>query len=98
MAQGAEGDIGAFLTSRNFDIGQYSFVFAMINSAMLLSAAIGSLVLSVILARTGNYNLFLVIGAVLTMVGSSAFYLTGSSRREDEPELTKAAQPFGDRA
>lgn len=84
MAQGAEGDIGAYLTSRNFDIGQYSFVFALINSAMLLSAAIGSLVLSVILARTGTYDLFLVIAAVLTMVGSIAFYLNGSSRRGSE--------------
>jgi MFS family permease len=80
LAQGAEGDIGAYLTSRSFDMRQYSFVFSFITSAMFIASAIGSVVLSLTLEITDSFNVFLVICAVLTLLGALAFFLTGFVR------------------
>lgn len=77
LAQGAEGDIGAYLTSRNFDLQQYSFVFAFVSSAMFVASAAGSVVLSVTLDLTGSFNTFLLLSAGFTLLGAIAFFLTG---------------------
>ena len=77
LAQGAEGDIGAYLTSRNFDMRQYSFVFAFISSAMFIASAAGSLILSLTLEWTNSFNLFLTLCAGFTVLGALAFFLTG---------------------
>jgi MFS family permease len=77
LAQGAEGDIGAYLASRNFDLRLYSFVFAFISCAMFIASASGSLVLSISLRLTDSFDTFLVISAALTLVGAVCFFLTG---------------------
>ncbi len=77
LAQGAEGDIGAFLTSRKFDMHNYSFVYSFLIAAIGGGAAIGSLLLSYTLHITDQFNVFLLISAVATALGALFFYLTG---------------------
>lgn len=77
LAQGAEGDIGAYLTSRTFDIRHFSFVYSFLIASMGVGTAVGSLTLSVMLDLTENFNLFLVTAAVLTIIGALCFFLTG---------------------
>jgi MFS family permease len=92
LAQGAEGDIGAYLTSRNFDLQQYSFVFAFVSSAMFIASATGSVVLSLTLDWTGSFNTFLMLCAGLTLLGALAFFLTGWTKpihpEAHEPAIT----------
>ncbi|MCB2062716.1 MAG: MFS transporter [Novosphingobium sp.] len=90
LAQGGEGDIASFLTSRNFDMRQYSFVFSFVASAMFVASAVGSVTLSLTLGQTGSYNLFLSISALMTLVGALAFFLTGWARQA-HPEAHEAA-------
>ncbi len=90
LAQGAEGDIGAYLVSRNFDLGLYSFVFAFVSCAMFVASALGSVVLSLILKWTDRFDIFLAIAAVLTLLGAISFYLTGRTRAA-HPEAHEAA-------
>lgn len=90
LAQGAEGDIGAYLASRNFDLGLYSFVFAFISCAMFIASAAGSLILSITLRMTDSFDTFLLISAALTLVGALAFYLTGRIRTPDFHRVERA--------
>lgn len=80
LAQGAEGDIAAYLISRNFDLGLYSFIFAFVSCAMFIASATGSVVLSETLAMTDRFDMFLTTAAVLTLLGAAAFFLTGWAR------------------
>lgn len=93
LAQGAEGDIGAYMTSRAFDMRQYSFVYSFLTAAMGLAAAAGSIVLSATLARTGSFDAFLVISAIVTVFGAAAFYFTGRipARDETTPNMNTGA-------
>ena len=77
LAQGAETDVGAFLTSRKFSISHYSFVFSMLMTSFGLSSALGSILLSVTLRDDGTFNTFLMVSAAVTLGGALCFYLTG---------------------
>ncbi len=46
LAQGAETDVAAILTSRRFDMGHYSFVFSLLMTSMGLASSLGSILLS----------------------------------------------------
>lgn len=80
VAQGAEGDIGAFLISRRFDMKNYSLLLSFMTLAILTGSAIGSLILSYILVLTDSYAPFLIVAAVTTVVGALLFFLTGSRK------------------
>lgn len=77
LAQGAEGDVGAYLTSRKFPISNYSFIYSFLIAAMGASSAIGALVLSFTLHVTDTFILFLVLCAVATLLGALCFFFTG---------------------
>lgn len=77
LAQGAEGDVGAMLTSRKFDLQHYSFIYSFVIASMGAASAVGSLVLSYTLHRTDSFNTFLVLAAIVTVFGAICFYLTG---------------------
>jgi MFS family permease len=90
LAQGAETDVGAFLTSRRFDIGHFSFVFSMLMTSMGLASALGALLLSYTLYLTDSYNIFLYVAAGMTLSGALFFYLTG---RHDKVVLQAEPDP-----
>lgn len=77
LAQGAETDVSAYLTSRNFELEHFSFVFSMQMMSMGIASALGSGVLSFTLHGNGNFNAFLMIAAASTLAGALCFYLTG---------------------
>lgn len=77
LAQGAETDVAAILTSRKFDMRRYSFVFSILMTSMGLASAVGSALLSFTLRGEGNFNIFLTICAAVTVGGAACFFLTG---------------------
>lgn len=99
LAQGAEGDIGAYLISRCFDMKNFSLLLALMTMMIGLGSAAGSLVLSLTLHQGQSYATFLVVSAVATVVGAAFFVLTGSPRAvgakpptADEAVLEQAIQ------
>jgi MFS family permease len=91
LAQGAEGDVGAYITSRKFDMRHYSFIYSFLIASMGLAAALGSLLLSATLQTTGTFDVFLVVSATVTIAGALCFYLTGRFGAEREIEAEPAA-------
>lgn len=91
LAQGAEGDVGAYITSRKFDMRHYSFIYSFLICSMGLAASLGALLLSATLHVTGTFDLFLVVSATVTIAGALCFYLTGRFGLEREPEAAPAA-------
>lgn len=89
LAQGAEGDIGAYLVSRKFAIKNYSLLMSFMTAGLTIGAATGSLILSFTLSRTESYTTFLYISAVATVIGALLFFLTGRHPAEAgaEPAL-----------
>jgi predicted MFS family arabinose efflux permease len=91
VAQGAEGDIGAYLISRQFDMKNYSLLLSLLTAAIGLGAALGSLFLSFTLHRTDSYDPFLLLAAGGTVLGATLFFLTGrvaSGRPSNAPEYS----------
>lgn len=81
VAQGAEGDVGAYMVSRHFDHANYSLIFGFVKAALDGGGAIGALLLSATLAATDSYAPFLYVSAASTMIGAICFYLTGPGPR-----------------
>lgn len=84
LAQGAEGDLGAYLTSRNFPMENYSLVYSMVIIAIGTGMAIGSAILGWTLAVSDDFRPFLVISAIVTIAGAACFYLTGRFQDPNE--------------
>lgn len=91
LAQGAETDVSAYLTSRKFEPEHFAFVFSMQMTFMGAAAALGSGWLSFTLRDNGTYNVFLVIAAGSTLAGALCFYLTG---RYHEREAAPTGKPI----
>jgi predicted MFS family arabinose efflux permease len=89
LAQGAEGDVGAMLTSRKFELRHYSFIYSFVVAAMGAATAVGSLVLSFMLHRTDSYAGFLVLAGLVTLLGVFCFHLIGrfGGRTASEPGI-----------
>ena len=83
LAQGAEGDVGAMLTSRKFELRHYSFIYSFVVAAMGAASAVGSLVLSFLLHRTDSYAGFLTLSGVVTLLGVACFYFMGRFGRAE---------------
>jgi predicted MFS family arabinose efflux permease len=88
LAQGAETDVGAYLTSRRFDMDNYAFVFSLLMMAMGLGSALGSVLLSLTLHLTDSFDVFLMVSAAVTGAGALSFFLTG---HQDKRERAAAA-------
>ena len=71
FAFGAEGDIVAFLVARQFGVEIYSSVLGMLTAVMSLSTASGALLLGLTMARTGGFNLYLMICGVAVLIGAA---------------------------
>ena len=78
LAQGAETDVAAMLTSRRFAMGHYSFVFSLLMMGMGIASSLSAILLSLTLRNGGNFNIFLIVCAGATIAGALCFFLTGS--------------------
>lgn len=83
FAFGAEGDIIAFLVARHFGVRVYSSTLGLLTAAMSFSTASGALLLSLTLAKTGGYNLYLVIVGCAVLLGAASILLLGRGRTPD---------------
>ncbi len=77
LAQGAEGDIGAYLTSRSFPLANFSMIYGFVLAALILASSLGALALSAVLAATDSFAPFLWLAAIATLLGALSFNLTG---------------------
>jgi MFS family permease len=71
FAYGAEGDIVAFVVARQFGIRIYSSVMGLLTGIISVSSSLGAALLSLILAQTGNFNLFLTITGTSVLLGAT---------------------------
>ena len=85
MAQGAEGDIGAYLVTRHFELANYSFVLGLVTSGLSAASSIGAMVLSIMLRGDGNFGGFVLFSAIITAVGAGLFLLI-----DRQPPLAEA--------
>jgi MFS family permease len=85
LAQGAENDVGGVMIAQKFAIRHYSLIYGLVITAMGVSTAVGSLVLSFMLARSDSYDDFLFLSGALTMAGVVCFYLTGRHGGPQQP-------------
>lgn len=93
LAQGAEGDIGAYLTSRTFDMRHFSLIYSFLIASMGLANAVGSIALSMTLGATERFDLFLLLAAGLTIVGALCFFMTGRGGSPSQPALEPETAP-----
>jgi MFS family permease len=83
---GAEGDILGFLVARHFGVKIYGSVMGLLTFATASSTAIGALLLSITMARTGGYDLYLVIAGVAVLIGASLLLLLGEGHEPTEED------------
>ena len=81
LAQGAESDIGAYLISRRFNLKNFSLLLSLMTMMIGLGSAIGSVLMSLTLRGGSGYGPFLVVSAVITLIGAALFALTGPLAR-----------------
>lgn len=77
FAVGAEGDIVAFLVGRHFRVAIYSSVMGLMTAAIAFSASSGAGYLSWTLARTGNFDMFLITAGIGVLLGAALLLLLG---------------------
>lgn len=80
FAFGGEGDIVAYIVSRKFPVAIYSSVMGLVTMAMSTSTSLGALLLSWMLATTGDYEAFLVTSAIAVFIGSLLFLFLREKR------------------
>lgn len=85
IAQGAEGDIGAYMVSRHFDLKNYSTILGFVRAGLDGGGAIGALVLSLTLAATDSYGPFLYMAAVASVLGAICFFVVGPGKPREAP-------------
>jgi len=85
VAQGAEGDVAAFLVARFVGLANYSFAFGLVMALLSAATAIGSLILSATLAFSGSFQIYVILSALVTTVGASFFGFLGGSNPVSDP-------------
>ena len=81
---GAEGDVVAYLVARRFGVEIYSSIMGLMTAFMSASTALGATLLSVTLAQTGNFNLFLVITGFSVLAGATLLLVLGRGEQVAE--------------
>lgn len=77
FAFGAEGDVVAYLIARFFALETYSSVMGLMTAVMAFSSALGAVLLSAVLARTGGYVPFLLGTGLAVMAGAALLLRLG---------------------
>jgi MFS family permease len=77
LAQGAEGDVGAYIISRRFDAKNFSLLYAFMNMTVSAGTGIGALILSATLHQGFDYQPYIIVCGITTLAGALLFGLTG---------------------
>jgi MFS family permease len=81
LAQGAEGDVAAFLIGRHFPLAIFASVAGLIGASTAFGASVGAAVLQSMLASWDNFFPFMVFSAVVTLAGALIFLPIGAGKR-----------------
>lgn len=73
MSYGVEGDILTYLAARYFPLEIYSTVLGLLMGSVGAAMALGAAVLSITLAKTETYSLFMILSAIGVAIGSVNF-------------------------
>lgn len=71
FAFGAESDIVAYIIGRCFDGKVYGSVMGLIAAVVMVSSALGAVLLSLVLEHTGGFELFLVLSGCAVLTGAA---------------------------
>jgi MFS family permease len=82
LAQGAEGDVAAFLVGRHFPLGIFASVNGLIGGFTALGASLGSLLLVGMLKHTDTFTAFLLFSVIVTLIGSVLIAFVGPGKKE----------------
>jgi MFS family permease len=77
FAQGAEGDIVAYLVARWFSVEIYSSVLGIVFTFMGISITVGALILSLVLKVSDSFAPFVGASSAFVFMGSTLFFLLG---------------------
>jgi predicted MFS family arabinose efflux permease len=94
LSMGAEGDIYAYLVVRHFGVKVYSSVLGLTTAVLGIATSVGSVILSITLARTDSFSLFVLFGGIVTVVGSALFLLLGREPVEKRARERHADLPI----
>jgi MFS family permease len=84
LAQGAEGDVAAYAVARHFPLAIFATIMGPVNAATAVGASIGGLVLVPMLRHFDTYTPFLIVSAVVTILGASALFALGRFPERDQ--------------
>jgi MFS family permease len=82
---GGEADIIPYLVTRYFPLPIYSTVLGLLSAAMGAAMAGGNALLSFVLDATDSFDLYLVVAAAGSFLGSMLFLMLGRSRTAPTP-------------
>lgn len=85
LSFGSEGDIIPYLVTRYFDISIFSTVLGVLSAAIGSSMALGSLALGLSLQATNSFDLYLMMAAAGSFIGSGVFLMLGRPPRQLVP-------------
>jgi hypothetical protein len=80
LAQGAEGDVAAYIVARRFGLPIFGLVIGLVGAATAFGASSGALILSFMLKRWDSFAPFVAFSAVVTILGALLFLLLGRWR------------------
>jgi MFS family permease len=80
LSFGSEGDVIPYLVTRYFDMTVFSTVVGLLSASIGSSMALGNIILSISLKATDSFNLYLIIAAAGSFLGSGIFLQLGRER------------------
>jgi hypothetical protein len=80
LSFGSEGDVVPFLVTRYFNIAIFSTVLGLLSASIGSAMAIGNGLLGLVLNATDSFDLYLVIAAAGSFIGSGLFLILGLKR------------------
>lgn len=87
LAFGSEADVIPVLVMRHFGIARFGTVVGLLTAAMGAAMAGGSILIALVQRATGSFNGYLLVAAVMTLLGSALFLLLGSKRFAPRMEI-----------
>lgn len=85
LSFGSEGDVIPYLVTRYFDMAIFSTVLGILSAAIGSSMALGSIALGLSLQATNSFDLYLMIAAAGSFIGSGVFLMLGRPERRLAP-------------
>jgi MFS family permease len=77
LSFGSEGDVIPYLVTRYFNIAVFSTVMGLLSASIGTAMAMGNVILGLALEMTDSFDLYLLIAAAGSLIGSAVFLMLG---------------------